>query len=400
MRRFFPGLRALLPLVKHIDCFRMACVLSRWSEREWPLQSPTIAPLPLQRRAGGLTGQRPPLLPVIIVHFNPFNFTSRVSNTLEQQSVIGATEGAVGYTIELAFADDPFQVTDSRNPRHLQLRLRNSPPLFYKHNLVNIAVDRLLPPDWTCYAFVDSEVRFSNPRWAIETAALLTDGRADAVQPFSVVDALGPPLASMAAWLLDGHVGSELDPMFAVRVNDPGQPFAGHSGYSWALNRRAHAKGLFDKSVSGCDDAALTFTLTGRGLYFTNLGAPYTQSMTRDWNSHIAEYRRHLLDVRLGFVRGAATHVEHGAVRDRDYVAQCVLLEHFEPTLDLQYNSDGLLLPTPHMSQGLVIRIERLLRGRNEDGKPLSAADSSNYIHGVFNALRKHHASRLRSRDW
>ena len=74
--------------------------------------------------------------------------------------------GASLYTIELAADDQDFSVTESTNPFHFQLR--SSHELWYKENLVNIAIGRL-PSDWQYVAWVDADVSFARPDWGDET---------------------------------------------------------------------------------------------------------------------------------------------------------------------------------------------------------------------------------------
>ena len=49
----YPGLAALLPLVKSVDCFRELCVIARWPEGEPALaEIPDGAPLAFDQRTG------------------------------------------------------------------------------------------------------------------------------------------------------------------------------------------------------------------------------------------------------------------------------------------------------------------------------------------------------------
>jgi hypothetical protein len=127
-----------------------------------------------------------PPLHVITVCFNPANFSTRITHTLEVQDRMSHTPGVIHYTAELVYGDALHRVTDASNPRHLQLRLRGDdlePPLWHKENLINLVVRKLLPPDWKAVAWLDAELTFENPSWALQTMHLISDGRADMVQP-------------------------------------------------------------------------------------------------------------------------------------------------------------------------------------------------------------------------
>lgn len=78
-----------------------------------------------------------------------------------------------------------FTVSETNSSAHLQLQLEQGAlPFWYKKNLLNIGVERLLPSDWKAVAWVDSDVEFDNPLWALHALKLL-NGAKDAVQLFS-----------------------------------------------------------------------------------------------------------------------------------------------------------------------------------------------------------------------
>lgn len=97
-----------------------------------------------------MVGER---LPVIITHFNPSNFTVRNKLTESAKARLSSTSGVDLFVVELVYGEDArFEVTNSNNDRHLQLRMLGRdgrPPAFFyaKENLANIAVARLLPAD-------------------------------------------------------------------------------------------------------------------------------------------------------------------------------------------------------------------------------------------------------------
>ena len=68
--------------------------------------------------------------------------------------------GVALYTVELATGDQDFAVTDAEDPRHI--RLRSPHTLWYKENLINIAIARL-PGDWEYVAWLDADIQFLPP---------------------------------------------------------------------------------------------------------------------------------------------------------------------------------------------------------------------------------------------
>jgi len=65
------------------------------------------------------------------------------------------------------------------------------PPTPQQENLINVAVTRLLPPDWQALAWVDAEIEFESPTWAENALHLLLNAKvADIIQLFSFAEDL------------------------------------------------------------------------------------------------------------------------------------------------------------------------------------------------------------------
>ena len=66
--------------------------------------------------------------------------------------------GAILYTIEAAYGDRAFEITEasSRN----QIRVRTNHEVWHKENLINIGVSRL-PADWKYVAWIDADIQFA-----------------------------------------------------------------------------------------------------------------------------------------------------------------------------------------------------------------------------------------------
>ena len=94
------------------------------------------------------------------------------------------------WTVEIAYGNRPFAVTDAGNPRHLQLR--TSSELWHKENALNLLFAHVLRsvPDAEYFAWVDADVTFARPDWAYETIQQLHHYQV--VQMFSHCLDLGP----------------------------------------------------------------------------------------------------------------------------------------------------------------------------------------------------------------
>lgn len=225
-------------------------------------------------------------LPVIVVCFNPSGAASRHKNTRDQQMRLAATPGVVPYTVELAYGDAPFAVTSAQDAHHLQLRLRgdtSEPPLWHKTNLINLAVERLLPRNWQAYAHVDAEIIFKDSSWALQAAHMLTNGTADALQPFDFICERGRNYTSAAAWYFHGHHETFAQSAMSARELLELANVA-HPGFSWAFNRKAHGAGLPDFAITGGDDIVISYAmLGGKGWYVNHFGVFGSAVTTRDW---------------------------------------------------------------------------------------------------------------------
>ena len=82
------------------------------------------------------------------------------------------TAGVHLVTVELAYGERPFEVTEVGNPDHVQVRLPSSDELWHKENLLNLGISRL-PRDWRYVAWIDADIEFHNPDWAKETVEQL-----------------------------------------------------------------------------------------------------------------------------------------------------------------------------------------------------------------------------------
>ena len=127
-----------------------------------------------------------PQLYAITTVYNPAGYESRFRLYREFAKRLEKSEVAL-YTVELAAGDQDFAVTDPEDPCHI--RLRSPHALWYKENLINIAIGRL-PSDWEYVAWLDADIQFLRPDWVTQTIAELQ--RRAFVQLFSHMVDLGP----------------------------------------------------------------------------------------------------------------------------------------------------------------------------------------------------------------
>ncbi len=280
------------------------------------------------------------------------------------------------WTVEVAYGNRPFAVTEADNPRHLQLR--TSTELWHKENALNLLFAHVLrhQPDAEYFAWVDADVTFARPDWAYETIQQLQHYQV--VQMFSHCVDLGPryepagPLRNSFVWMYYNEPRPEpVASQGAMRTAGGGYGYtkAGywHPGFAWAARRSAlDALGcLLDHCIVGSADWHMAACLIGEG----------EKTISRQLHPH---YKREVLawqdranaHIRgnIGYVEGLLAHHWHGRKVDRHYTDRWRILvdNGFDPVADLKRDAQGLLQLTER-NRGLRDGIRTYFRSRNED---------------------------------
>jgi hypothetical protein len=123
---------------------------------------------------------------VIATVYNPASFESRYESYRKFEMHMQSF-GIKLITVELVFFNQTFRVTKSNQSNHIQLRTNDV--LWYKENLINIAIKRL-PKECEWIAWIDLEVEFLNQNWVVDTVYALEKYKI--VQMFEIVRILGP----------------------------------------------------------------------------------------------------------------------------------------------------------------------------------------------------------------
>jgi hypothetical protein len=187
---------------------------------------------------------------------NPSRYRSRY--TLYRNFEKHITDiGAVLYTVEAAYGDRDFAITDATNPRHI--RLRTNHELWHKENLISVGVSRL-PADWRYVAWIDADVQFARPDIVAETVQQLQ--HFSVVQMFAHATDLGPrhePLRSFQGFI------AQWMRQIGQAPGTTAQYGAWHPGYAWACRRDAwdHLGGLIDFAIVGSADRYMACGLIG-----------------------------------------------------------------------------------------------------------------------------------------
>lgn len=299
------------------------------------------------------TGEKSPLY-VITAISNPWRYRTRYE-LYEKFAKMVDDAGAILYTVEIAFGNRPFAITDSCNPKHIQLR--TDCEIWHKENMINLGVERL-PKDWEYMAWVDADISFARPDWCVETLNLLQHYHV--IQMFSIALDLGPNFEPFQK-----HNGFMYS--YEQNLRSSKEYTNWHPGFAWAIRRQAFNDlgGLIDIAILGSADRHMCASLIGKAE--TTLNRNLTQNYKDAvliWQDRALQY----IKKNVGYMPGTVTHQFHGNKKDRRYASRWALLvdNHFDPVLDLKEDWQGLFQLT---DRNLKLRdqIRSYFAGRRDD---------------------------------
>lgn len=291
--------------------------------------------------------------------------------------------GAILYTVEMAYGDRPFEITESDNPQHIQVRC--SDELWHKENLLNLGISRM-PPEAQYIAWIDADIEFCRPDWAQETLHQLQ--HYNVVQMFSHAIDVGPdfqPLNESISWtesvkrgMCFKNVNEEQRCVSSVVYPSKHKKVRGlwHSGLAWAARRSAldGVGGLIDFAILGSADRNMA-----AGFYgfiddtLCHSFSPEYKFLMKKWQERAERHVRR----NVGQVNGTVLHFWHGAKANRKYTERWKILSkyQFNPLTDIKKDSQGLWILEDHhdvRSIKLKNELREYFRQRNEDSIDLN----------------------------
>jgi hypothetical protein len=297
-------------------------------------------------------------LHVIAVVSNPSLFATRYILMKEFMERMSRDEpDVILYVVELAYRDQKFLITDSKNKRHLQLRTECA--LWHKENLVNLAVRNLLPSNYKAFAWVDGDIEFESPTWATDALRIL-NGSKDIVQLFSHGMDMDKNENTMMVFQSAGFKLVKNGKYCAER----GLNYS-HPGYAWAITRKAFERvgGLYEHGILGSGDYVMLLCLLGRGNKFIN------SRYNADFVDSVMRFQEKFCKLRFGYVPGVIRHYFHGSKTNRKYQDRNeILIRHqYSPYRHLAYDASGILIPTNDFPEKCKEEIMEYFNGRKED---------------------------------
>lgn len=294
---------------------------------------------------------------VVTPVFNPFRFKSRVKLYNDFEKYVEDNIPTQLRTIEVALGERPFEVTTSCDSTDIQLRTHHE--MWHKERMINLAIARL-PADWEYVAWIDADVRFTRPDWAIETVHLLQ--HYDFIQMFDTAIDLSP--AHEPLKIHHGYMSAYSKGKFSNRSH-PYQTF--HPGFAWAARRDALDKvgGLIDFGILGAGDRHMAQGLVGQvqTSYPDNVSDAYKDKL-RVWQDMAVRH----IKKNVGHMEGSLLHYWHGKKVDRGYLSRWQILSKniYDPNLDIKCDTQGLYQYTDRNPE-LRYDIRRYFLSRNED---------------------------------
>jgi len=298
----------------------------------------------------------------IIPIFNPQRYKRRYALCREFINYVNRSEGAKALVVEVAFGARPFEITDSDNPWHLQLRSNDT--MFIKERSINVAVTHLsnLLKTWKYVAWVDCDLYWSRPDWAVETVHELQHW--PIVQMFQQAMDLGPNEEvlktnySMAYCKANG--------LMPKHLNQYGYGVYHHPGFAWAARRDAWRTigGLLDIAIIGSGDYYMAHSFYGE------VDKVLSYKFTKDFRDRVLDYQDDAKEIRglVGYLKSSLFHKWHGAKKNRIYHSRNEVLwrNKFTPSYDLRPN-EWMLWTLDKDKPQLKIDLENYFRNRSED---------------------------------
>ena len=295
-----------------------------------------------------------PKLNVIVVISNPCLFARRYILLKEFVKRMNEEEEFVNlYIVEMIYPNQQFVVTDPNNKNHLQLK--TDTPIWHKENMICLGVKNLLPKNYKAFAWIDADIEFDSPCWALDTLKIL-NGAKDVVQLFSHCIDMDKNETTLNIFNGFGYSYCK-----GKSYNTNGKEYW-HSGYAWAMTRKAYEKaGIYDKGILGSGDSIMALS------FINKVSAMKNVKYNVEYNNSMLEYQAKASKLRLGYVPCLIRHYFHGTKENRKYTERWkILMKHsFNPKTDLKYDEKGILIG--NISNDFINDIMKYFQERKED---------------------------------
>lgn len=269
-------------------------------------------------------------LHIITVIYNFINCKSRIELSKEFINKYINHPQIEIYVVELIYFNKGPNVIDKNNKNHLCVKSKS--PLWHKENLINLAVEKLIPENANYISWIDGNIEFLNENFVdkiIESLQIY-----DVVQIFDVCKRDNYPYSESFGKCIDDMMKNNKKPTCVANF--------GHTGYGFAIKRECLNKifPLPDKFIIGGGDAFFCFSFIG--LNFYDLLIKFKIN-----NESIKKYAQQYIDkvkgLKFGYAENEIIYFNHGSVQNRKYIDRWIILENYDPETDIEYNEYGAI---------------------------------------------------------
>lgn len=272
------------------------------------------------------------MLYVIAPVFNPIKYKSRIRLYSDFEKYIKCS-GATLYTIEAAYRDGPFEVTQPDNPNHIQVRIKHI--LWHKERMINLAINRL-PLGWSKVAWIDPDIIFTRPDWVEETLNQLDIH--PVIQMFTRAHDLSPQNC-----IYKSHTGLIYAYKNDLLTGSSKNYSEWHPGFAWAARKDAldDLGCLFDRAILGAGDRHFSCAMLGF------VEKSYQEGLSKEYKELLNVYQNNALKYvknNVGYLDTDLLHYWHGKKADRKYKDRWqILIKHqYDPNLDIKTDTSGM----------------------------------------------------------
>lgn len=306
-------------------------------------------------------------LHVIGVIQNPVRFHSRYRLFRQWAKEMVATPNVQLHVVEAVYKHRHPEC-QPENGEYNYHHVKTHSEIWLKENLINIAVKNLLPSNWQYMAWVDCDVHFRDPSWALNSLHQLQ--HYNIIQPWQSGVDLDFHGNVMDTWTSFGSLCASGKPMYHDKSNAYSK--YAHTGYAWACTRYFYenVQKLADFNPVGAGDHLMAWAC----LKEVERTMPKAISrgyllMCEDWQRK-ANYACAGL---VGFTPGRIEHNFHGSKQKRKYWSRWDILTKakphpYDPYTDIAYDSQGVMILVGSNKYDIEHNIMRYNRGRLEDG--------------------------------
>lgn len=306
--------------------------------------------------------QKKSILYVISCMFSPFGIDIRTKLAQEYIERLEKLKKK-GYPvqvciIELLYPNQKSSIVVKDKQFYCQIRYEQDGfYLFNKENLINIAVQQILPKDWQYMAWVDADIEFKNPLWSIKAIEKFENERTDIIQLFSLCRNLDK----------NGLPSDYFHSAIKVHYDRYLKKKYGHPGFAWACTRRAYdrMRGLFEFAIVGGGDSIMCLCLLDK---VKTLEKQYEGNP--NFIAAIHKFHKKIEGFHVGFLNTVIEHHYHGERKNRMYNSRrSILIDSlYFPKRDLMkpFDEIGLLIPTKEFYNKISNEITHYFQTRKE----------------------------------